>query len=229
MKWGHYSKNSMFEPSKINIYSKHDFQTLQSEIPPIFIYFVWLHPCHMEVPGTGAQSELKLPANTTVTATLDLNCICDLHCSLWQRRILNPLCEARDQTCILMDTSQVLNPQSHSGNSSTDFLKDQGQGDLTDSESHGAGSRVPQRLMCNYTHTVAHHSLSKPKGRRNWLFRFVEQMGEPRFKRLRTDLSPCCHKGQPPLSPLAGHSVLGDPLYPGFELRATEEQTGNEF
>ena len=43
--------------------------------------------------------------------------ICDLCHSLWQRWILNPLSEARDGTCILMDTNQVLNPQSHNGNS----------------------------------------------------------------------------------------------------------------
>ena len=36
-------------------------------------------------------------------AMWDLSCICDLHHSLWQCRILNPLSDARDQTCILMD------------------------------------------------------------------------------------------------------------------------------
>ena len=34
-----------------------------------------------------------------------------------QHKILNPLSEARDGACILMDTSQVLNPRSHTGNS----------------------------------------------------------------------------------------------------------------
>ena len=43
--------------------------------------------------------------------------ICDLHHSSQQRWILNPLSEARDQTRILMDPSQVLDPLSHSGNS----------------------------------------------------------------------------------------------------------------
>ena len=32
---------------------------------------------------------------------------CDLHHSSWQHQILNPLGEARDRTCILMDTSQT--------------------------------------------------------------------------------------------------------------------------
>ena len=35
----------------------------------------------------------------------------------WQGWMLNPWSEARDQTCILMDTSQALNPLSHKGNS----------------------------------------------------------------------------------------------------------------
>ena len=37
--------------------------------------------------------------------------------SSWQCQILNPLSEARDWTCILMDTNWVLNLMSHSGNS----------------------------------------------------------------------------------------------------------------
>jgi len=47
-------------------------------------------------------------AYTTATAILDPSCICDLHHSSRQRWILNPLSEARDQTCILMDTSRVV-------------------------------------------------------------------------------------------------------------------------
>ena len=34
-------------------------------------------------------------------ATLDPSCVCYLHHSSWQYRILNPLNKARDQTCIL--------------------------------------------------------------------------------------------------------------------------------
>ena len=59
----------------------------------------------MEVPRLGV--ELELPACTTATAKWDLSLICDLYHSSWQRWILNPLCEARDQTRILMDTSWV--------------------------------------------------------------------------------------------------------------------------
>ena len=67
----------------------------------------------MEVPRLGVKSELYLQAYTTATATLDPSHICKLHHSLWQRQILNPLSEASDGTCILMDTSWVLNLLSH--------------------------------------------------------------------------------------------------------------------
>ena len=58
----------------------------------------------MDVPRLGIESELRLLAYTITTAILDLSCIYDLHCSLCQHWILNPLNKARDQTCILMDT-----------------------------------------------------------------------------------------------------------------------------
>ena len=43
------------------------------------------------------------------------SCSCQAILQPQQHGILNPLNEARDQTCILMDTSQVLNPLSHHG------------------------------------------------------------------------------------------------------------------
>ena len=46
-----------------------------------------------------------------------LSRIHDPCCSLWQRSILTPLREARDQTHILGEAVLVLNPPSHSGNS----------------------------------------------------------------------------------------------------------------
>ena len=61
----------------------------------------------MEVPRLGAESELQLLAYTTATATQDLSRSFDLHYSLWQYQILNPLSKARDGTCIFMDASQV--------------------------------------------------------------------------------------------------------------------------
>ena len=61
----------------------------------------------MEVPRLGVELELQLPAYTTATATRDLSCICDLHHSSQQCWIPHSLSEARDRTCILMDTSWI--------------------------------------------------------------------------------------------------------------------------
>ena len=67
----------------------------------------------MEVPRLEVESELQLLAYATVTAMWDLSHICDPYYSSWQGQILNPLSEARDQTHILMHTSQVHNLLSH--------------------------------------------------------------------------------------------------------------------
>ena len=59
-------------------------------------------------------------AGAAYTTAPDVNHIYDLHCSMQQHRIFNPLSMARDQTCNLMDTMLlcwVLNTLSHSGNS----------------------------------------------------------------------------------------------------------------
>ena len=73
----------------------------------LFIYcFLVLHLWHMEVPSQ-VESELQLSPHTTATAVRDPSCICNLRHNSWQRRILNPLSEARDQNRILMDTSWV--------------------------------------------------------------------------------------------------------------------------
>ena len=77
----------------------------------------------MEVPRLGVELELQLPAYTTATAIPNLSYICNPHQSLWKRQILNPLSEARDRTCLLMDTSWVLNLLSHNGNSAYLFCK----------------------------------------------------------------------------------------------------------
>ena len=68
----------------------------------------------MEVPGLGEELELQLQAYATATAMWDPSCICDLHHSLQQHQILNPLSEVRDQIRILMDTvlgSYLIEPQ----------------------------------------------------------------------------------------------------------------------
>ena len=61
-----------------------------------FLPFLGLFPRHMEVPRLGVESELQLPAYPRATATRDPSHVCSLHHSSWQRRILNPLSEARD-------------------------------------------------------------------------------------------------------------------------------------
>ena len=82
-----------------------------------FFYFLQLQPQHLEVPWPGVELELQLQAYTTARATLGLSCICDLCRRSCQSQILNSLREARDWSHILMDTSQVLNPLSHTENS----------------------------------------------------------------------------------------------------------------
>ena len=61
----------------------------------------------MEVSRLAVELELQMLAYTTATATQDLSHICNLHHSSQQCQILNPLSEARDQTRILMDPSQI--------------------------------------------------------------------------------------------------------------------------
>ena len=70
-------------------------------------FFLGPHVRHMEVPSLGVKSSVELTAYTIATAMLDLSQVCDLHHSLQQLRILKPLSEARDWTCILMDTSCI--------------------------------------------------------------------------------------------------------------------------
>ena len=69
-----------------------------------FCFLVFLGPDlrYIAVPRLGVKSELQLPAYATVTATWDLSWVCNLHHRFQQCRILNPLSEARDQTCILV-------------------------------------------------------------------------------------------------------------------------------
>ena len=83
----------------------------------LFRVFLGPHSLHAEVLRLGVKLELQLPAYTTATATRDPSDICDPHHSLQQHQVLNSLREARDQTCIIMDTSRIINPLSYSGNS----------------------------------------------------------------------------------------------------------------
>ena len=71
--------------------------------------FVFLGPNlqHMEVPRLVVKLKLQLPDNTTATAMPDPSCVCNLHHSSRQHRILNPLSEVRDQTRNLLVPSQI--------------------------------------------------------------------------------------------------------------------------
>ena len=73
-----------------------------------FGVFLALHPKDMEVPRLGIKSELQLLTYATATAIQDMSQVCNLHHSSNQCWILNPLNQARDQTCILMAASQIL-------------------------------------------------------------------------------------------------------------------------
>ena len=72
-----------------------------------YLFILGPHPQHVEVPRLGVETELRLPAYATASATPDPSCIGDLHHSARQGQILNPLSGARDRTRNLMDTSWV--------------------------------------------------------------------------------------------------------------------------
>ena len=71
-----------------------------------FFCSLGLHVWHMEAPRVGAELELQLLAYTTAMAMPGLSLVCSLHHNSQQCWILNPRSEARDQSSILMDTSQ---------------------------------------------------------------------------------------------------------------------------
>ena len=73
----------------------------------VCLLFLGLHPWYMEVPRLGVKTELQLLAYTTATATQDPTCICNLHHSSRQHRILNPLSKARDPTRNFMVPSRI--------------------------------------------------------------------------------------------------------------------------
>ena len=72
-----------------------------------YFLYLGLHPWHMEVPRLGVSSELQLLACSTATVTQDPSRVWNLHHSSWQHWVPNPLSEARDQTRVLVDTSQI--------------------------------------------------------------------------------------------------------------------------
>ena len=77
----------------------------------LFLFFFLLCRAAPVAYGSSQARRIKLErqllANPTAIATPYPNCVCDLHHSSCQCQIHHPLSEARDQTCILMDTSQI--------------------------------------------------------------------------------------------------------------------------
>ena len=61
------------------------------------------------------ELELLVTATATATETWDPSHVCNLCHSSWQCHIPKPLSEARDQTCVLMDTIWVRYLLSHDG------------------------------------------------------------------------------------------------------------------
>ena len=82
----------------------------------LFVCFCFLGPHPYPTPRLGVELKLQLPDYTTATATPDPSHTYNLHHSLWQGLILNPLSKARDGTHVIMDASWVLNLLSHNGN-----------------------------------------------------------------------------------------------------------------
>ena len=80
-----------------------------------FLVFLGAHPWHMEVPAAATPQLQQRQMHATSTT----------YTEAWgDAGSFNPLSRARDQTSLSMDTCQVLNPLSHNGNSSQNFLID---------------------------------------------------------------------------------------------------------
>ena len=93
----------------------------------LFFFFFCLYKAAHVANGSsqaGVESEGQLLAYTTATATPDLNHIFNLYHSSWKHWILNPLCQARDQTGTSTETSWNINPLCHSRNSQGYFVKE---------------------------------------------------------------------------------------------------------
>ena len=82
----------------------------QPEHPQFFFFLVLFRATPGAYGGSQARRSNRsyiLLACTTATAPSDLSRVCDLYHSSWQRWILNPLREPRDQTCVLIKTSHI--------------------------------------------------------------------------------------------------------------------------
>ena len=94
-----------------------------------FLSFVFFRAA----PKVYAGSQAKGPIRATAAG---------LHHSSQQRRILNPLSEARDRTLFLMNPSWVCQPLSHNRNSNKIFLE----------STKEQGSNMPKRQLLHFLH-----------------------------------------------------------------------------
>ena len=107
-------------PSGCSQPTSRDSSTQISTFASFFSFLFRATPVACGRSGLRVELEPQLVAyRHMATATWDPSRVCNLHpqACLQQHRILNLLGEARDRTCILTNTIQVLNPLSHNGNS----------------------------------------------------------------------------------------------------------------
>ena len=100
-----------FIPSPMLLPTILQFSTCNTPLPfhfCLFFFFLGPHSQHMEFPRLGVKSELQLLVYATATAMQDPSCICDLHHSSKQWRILDPLNEARARTLIFVDGNRLV-------------------------------------------------------------------------------------------------------------------------
>ena len=69
------------------------------------LFLLGPHYGNLEIPRLGVELELQLFIYITPTAMPDRSHVCNLHHSLWQCWIPNPLRKVRDWTCIFIDSS----------------------------------------------------------------------------------------------------------------------------
>ena len=70
----------------------------------LYFFFVMITPAVYGSSQARGRIGAAPAANPPATATPDLNHVCNIHCSLGQCQILNPLSKAKDQTHILTVT-----------------------------------------------------------------------------------------------------------------------------
>ena len=113
----------------IKHFQEHNFFLISLTIAHMFYFmlfsFFFFRFTPLAYGGSQARikSELQLPAYTTDTAMRNLSRICNLHHSSRQCQILNLLSEPRDQTCTLMDISQVWNHWNTTGTPHMNFSR----------------------------------------------------------------------------------------------------------